>query len=119
MFEAFVMLMVGLVGGAASVMGTLPAVLVSLFGDTSALNTTPSGGDIAGPDLIPPLLPFTNQTFTSGGQDYQISLGSGGDIQVKPGSGSSSSTPPTTPATPPTTPTPPARRGPKTLFPPA
>lgn len=54
MFESFIYIAVGLVGGISSLMGTLPAFLVACFGDvtqlkSSASSPTTTGAGDAGP----------------------------------------------------------------------
>jgi hypothetical protein len=46
MFESFALIILGLVGGVSSLMGTLPTLLVAMFGDTSRLTVA---GDTTSP----------------------------------------------------------------------
>lgn len=51
MFEAFAFVIVGLVGGVASLMGTLPSLLVAMFGDTSRLTVSGSKANTPQPTI--------------------------------------------------------------------
>lgn len=62
MLDKFVLLAVSAVGGVASITGTLPAVMIALFGNPSYLSPKPSAssnGAAAGPAY----LKFLNSLF--------------------------------------------------------